>query len=64
MNANRAWALRVKLEHDVLQLLQAYRDATGLTPVSVSVATDEVRQVGDGSPSQRALLGVKIEVVL
>ena len=60
MTTEEAVALRKALEHDLLVLLQKYRDATGLTPVSVRVESTDVTLIG-GERSV-ALTGVRVTV--
>lgn len=60
MTTEEAVALRKNLEHDLLALLQNYRDATGLTPVAVDVQRADIEPFG-GNRSI-AITGVRVTV--
>jgi hypothetical protein len=60
MTTEEAVALRKALEHDLLVLLQKYRDTTGLTPVSVRVEPTDVTLIG--GERSIALIGVRVTV--
>ncbi|MBK8527904.1 MAG: hypothetical protein IPL57_12660 [Rubrivivax sp.] len=60
MTTEEAVALRKALERDLLVLLQKYRDATGLTPLSVDVQTADITTCG--SDRSIALTGVRVTV--
>lgn len=60
MTTDEAVALRKALERDLLELLQKYRDATGLTPVSVDVQKMDITACGGGRSI--ALTGVRVTV--
>jgi hypothetical protein len=60
MNTEEAVAMRKALERELLSLLQKYRDATGLTPVSVDVQTTDITTCG--SERSIALTGVRVTV--
>ncbi len=60
MNTEEAVALRKALERDLLALLQKYRDATGLTPVSVDVQKTEMANFG--ADRSIAITGVRVTV--
>ena len=61
MNTQDAVELRSTLEFDILKLLQAYRDATGLTPTSVWVNTNDLTLVGDARRTI-SITGVRVTV--
>ena len=63
MTTEEAVELRKRLELDVLALLQAYRDQTGITPTSVDLHRTDVSMLGSGERSI-ALTGVRITVEL
>lgn len=63
MTTEEAVALRQRLELDMLQMLQKYRDETGLTPVSVHVHTTDLTKL-DGGERSIAITGLRITVEL
>ena len=60
MTTEEAVALRNALERDLLALLQKYRDATGLTPVSVDLQKTEITNFGNDRSV--AITGVRVTV--
>lgn len=60
MTTEEAVALRKNLEHDILALLQNYRDATGMTPVAVDVQRTDIKPFGGGRSI--AITGVSVIV--
>ena len=54
--------LRKALEIDIFNLLQKYRDETGLTPNYVDAQTADVTQIG--KPRSLELIGVRVTVEL
>jgi hypothetical protein len=62
MKTDEAVALRKALERELMTLLQKYRDATGLTPISVDVQTVDITPVG--RDRSIALTGGRVTVEL
>ena len=62
MDTKEAVRLRKILENDITALLLKYKDATGLTPVSLDVKTEDVSTLGANRCS--VILSVRVTVTV